>query len=466
MWLSLATVILAIVAGVFSFFSAFDEAIELQDDQLRQVASLVHRQYFANSPAAPEDVPTSDPESRIIVLTAQATEGWKPQAEARDLPANLRDGLHTLMIGDARWRLFVLTRDNNQRVAVGQQTAVRDENAQNSALRTVAPLLLLVLILPLLAASTVRTMLRPLRNMAADFEKRSEQDWKEIRTDSVPSEVQPLVLAIRHLLSRAAESMRAQRRFLADAAHELRSPLTALSLQAERLGGADLSAEARIRLTTLRRGIARTRALLDQLLALARAQGEGGEAQHVSLTHVFRRVLEDVLPLAEGKEIDIGLVTQDDISVRANEVDLLLVLKNLIENAVRYTPAQGRVDIAVALVPDGAVVYVDDNGPGIPPDDRVRVFDPFYRRLGHDEVGSGLGLSIVKAIAERIGIDVSLDASPAGGLRAMVVFPKAVFHPVAMPPTRARPSEVLGNRLIGSQQQPFIQDSDGQPLSK
>jgi len=436
--LACVAALFAVIAGILSFSSAFEEAIELQDDQLRQVAALAHHQSSLGPSAWLDGVLTDDPESRLMILKEKVPDGWALLAEIREVPPDIADGFHTVVIANVRWRLFTETFNDNVRVAVGQQTAVRDEIAQNAALRTVAPLLLLILVLPLLAVSIVRTMLRPLKNMAADFEKRSEQDWQEIHADQMPSEVRPFVAAIRQLLGRVADSIAAQRRFLADAAHELRSPLTALSLQAERLDAADLSGEARDRLTTLRQGIARARALLDQLLALARAQGEVRETRPVSLNQIFRRILEDVLPVAEGKQIDIGLVTQDDIFVQASEVDLLLVLKNFIENAVRYTPAQGRVDIAATLAPEGAIVYVDDNGPGISPANRKRVFEPFYRELGHDTTGSGLGLSIVQTIAQRTGIEIALETAPTGGLRAIVTFPKAIFHPMTTP---ARPRQ-------------------------
>ena len=187
------------------------------------------------------------------------------------------------------WRFVISGGDRGLRIAVGQQTAVRNEIANKSALRTVAPLLSLIVLLPLVIGATVRRMLRPLKSIADDLERRSEANWNEIPDVGLPLEIRPFVVAIKRLLARVAESVAVQRRFLADAAHELRSPLTALSLQAERLEAADMSAEARIRLEALRRGILRTRRLLDQLLALARAQNEPGQTQPVSLFGVLSK---------------------------------------------------------------------------------------------------------------------------------------------------------------------------------
>ena len=159
---------------------------------------------------------------------------------------------------------------------------------------------------------------------------------------------------------------------------------------------------------TLRRGIRRTRRLLDQLLALARAQNETGEAQPTPLIPVIRTVLEDLMPLAEAKGLDLELVTQQDVVVRASEIDLTMLVRNLVDNAIRYTPEGGRIDLSVESGPDGTAFRVQDTGPGIRPEERERVFDPFHRLLGNDEFGSGLGLSIVKTIADRLGAGISL----------------------------------------------------------
>jgi two-component system, OmpR family, sensor kinase len=430
LWLSLAVIALAAAAGCLSFFSAFDEAIELQDDQLRQIAALIQHQHL-DAPSAAFKVPHADPESRVIVLHSQASGAWTPRDEAFGLRSDLPDGLQTITIGSARWRLFVSTNEDKSRTAVGQQTAVRDEIASKSAVGTIAPLLVLVLIQPVLVGYAIRKTLAPLKKMAADLEFRSERDWQRIGDDRVPSEIRPFVGSIKHLLSRIAQSVALQRRFLADAAHELRSPLTALSLQAERLEAAEMSEQAQTRLATLRRGIKRTRGLLDQLLALARAQGETYNAQPVSLNRVFRQVLEHLMPLIDSKRIDIGVVSQYDIMVEASEIDLTVLVKNLLDNAVRYTPNDGRIDLAIQMGPNGAMLRIDDTGPGIPVTERERVFDPFYRLLGDADSGSGLGLSIVRTIADRMGASVSLGQSDQGGLRVTVTFPHNLFTTAA-----------------------------------
>ncbi|OIQ66340.1 swarming motility regulation sensor protein RssA [mine drainage metagenome] len=223
------------------------------------------------------------------------------------------------------------------------------------------------------------------------------------------------------------KSMALQRRFLADAAHELRSPLTALSLQAERLASSDLSNQARQRLDALQSGLHRSRQLLDQLLALARAQeSDKGKASEISVRHIAYQVIEDLMPLAQAKNIDLGMVGEQDIHLTVAEIDLKTLVKNLLDNAIRYTPCGGKIDLHVKNFIGKSILQIEDSGPGIPEDERERIFDPFYRILGNDEVGSGLGLSIVRAIADRLDAVITLGyvrEQEKLGLRVSVEFP-------------------------------------------
>ncbi len=288
------------------------------------------------------------------------------------------------------------------------------------------PFLILVPVLLLVVAHLVRKIFQTVAYLSVGIDKRGEQELHPIALEPLPSEIRPFVEAINRLLGRVRQSMDAQQRLIADAAHELRSPLTALSLQAERLAATEMSTNAHERLDTLRRGIERGRTLLDQLLSLARAQSSAEmPISAVSVLQVYRRVLEDLIPLADNKGIDVGVVSNLDARVLVDEVDLITIVKNLVDNAIRYTPAGGRVDLSVLAADRAITLVVEDSGPGIPEAERERVFDPFYRVLGSEEIGSGLGLSIVRAIAARVGAKVSLGvATQAGsGLRVMVTFP-------------------------------------------
>jgi two-component system, OmpR family, sensor kinase len=412
LWLSLAILIIALIAGTIAFFSAFNEAHELQDDVLLQVATLFDRHHLPVPQSDSFRKADSDAESRVFVqlLTAPpSSSGSRVANPPLALPQNLPDGMQTVSIGNKAYRVLIRTLGSGERLAVAQDTAVRDEIARDSSLRTLLPFLILVPILMFVVAVLIRKIFKPVADLSSEIDQRGEQELHPIAPEPLPAEIRPFVGAINRLLGRVEQSMDAQRRFVADAAHELRSPLTALSLQAERLADTEMSANAHERLNTLRQGIKRGITLLDQMLALARAQGSAVTTDtSVSIQQVYRRVLEDLMPLAEAKGIDIGVVSDSDAQVIANEVDVITLVKNLVDNAIRYTPPGGRVDLSVSDDNGATTLVIEDSGPGIPEADRERVFDPFYRVLGSDEIGSGLGLSIVRTISARLRATVSL----------------------------------------------------------
>jgi two-component system, OmpR family, sensor kinase len=425
----------ALIAGLISFGSSFREANDLQDDQLLQIA-LLSSNHFLNPPTQGADskADLNDPDSRVILQFLPSAGDAKSKADGTSgesllkLPDGLPEGIQTLTVNDETWRIMVKTLNNGARVAVGQQTSVRNEIARDSALRTLLPFVVLIPILLLLVSALISRMIEPVKNLALDLDKRDPQDLREIADHDVPSEIHPFVIAINRLLSRVAQSMAMQRRFLADAAHELRSPLTALSLQAERLASSDLSAQARQRLDALQSGLQRSRQLLDQLLALARVQEIVKEqTAALSVRRIAHQVMEDLMPLAQAKNIDLGMVGEIDFNLRVSEIDLKTLLKNLIDNAIHYTPADGKIDLHIRSFMGKTILQIEDTGPGIPEVERERVFEPFYRILGSDEVGSGLGLSIVKAIADRLGAEVTLkyaNEQERTGLRVVVEFPE------------------------------------------
>ena len=426
--LSAAIVLMALAAGTFSFHRAFEEANELQDDILRQVAALIQSQPTAALSLMDLDGVRDDDDSDSALIVQSLTARGSVAKGSLPIPGGLKDGLHTLKLKGDSYRVLIRTLRDGQRISVAQETEVRDEIAEDSAMLTVLPLLILVPVLLLVVTYLVRKLLRPVARLATEVDARSEHDLHPLQAPNLPSEIRPFVTAINRLLARVGEAMENQRRFVADAAHELRSPLTALSLQAERLDAAPMSDEARQRLTTLREGIERGRKLLEQLLSLARAQSAPSEPLHaVSVRAVYRRVLEELLPLAESKGLDIGLVDGQDASVLAHEMDLFTLIRNLTDNAIRYTPAGGQVDLSVRLAGRQVILEVEDSGVGIPATERERVLDPFYRVLGSEQTGSGLGLSIVKTIAERLGARLELaDATQfPQGLKVRLIFESA-----------------------------------------
>lgn len=430
--LSVAILAVAVLAGVFSFLSAFDEAHDLQDDVLRQVAQLADGRALSSA----VHLQDGNEESRVIVQSLDA--GSKSSRAVDDggplvLPATLPDGLRTLTVGNEAFRVLVRTTPAGKRIAVAQEATFRNEIAYNGALRAVMPLLVLVPVLLWIVADLVRKMFRPVVALSLDIDRRSEQALHPIEVDRVPDEIRPFVVAINRLFARVSRSMEAQRRFIADAAHELRSPLTALSLQVERLADADMPARAQERVAVLRLGIERGRKMLDQLLGLARAQSSVEQpASPLSVQGIYRRVLEDLMPLARARCIDIGVEGEQDAKVLGSELDMIALVRNLVDNAIRYTPEGGRVDLSVQASQGCAILRIQDTGPGIPEPERERVFDPFYRALGSEQIGSGLGLAIVRATASRIGATVRLgysDQSRQTGLSVEIRMPLAGMSP-------------------------------------
>lgn len=423
--------VVAVTAGVFSFLSTLDDAHERQDDVLYQVADLAAR-VLAAAPQAIQSIELLDDDrdsSLLVQVLAEHGSADHTTAGPR-LPVDpsWSGGLHTLDVGDQTFRVLVRTTPTRERIVVAQDTDLRNTAALKDALRTLTPFLILVPILLIAIADIVRRMFRPTRELSDQVDARAETDLSPIVDDHLPREIRPFVRAINRLLVRVAEAMEAQRRFVADAAHELRTPAAALSLQAERLGRAAMSDAARDRLRALRHGLDRNQHLLTQLLALAKVQSAADTPPHsrTNVGAVIHDVLETVLPLAEAKHIDIGVTGEDDLDLPVDELDLTSLVRNLADNAIRYTPEGGKVDLSVIAVPGAVLLCVSDSGPGVPVADRDRIFEPFYRVLGTGQAGSGLGLSIVAAIVCKIGARIAAgpaDEATQRGLRVTLTFP-------------------------------------------
>jgi two-component system OmpR family sensor kinase len=242
----------------------------------------------------------------------------------------------------------------------------------------------------------------------------------------LPEEVQPLVHALNDLLGRLGRAMAAQKGFIADAAHELRTPLTAVQLQLELARWASTTEEREAAFDDLQRGVSRAIHLVGQLLTLARQEPEVSQRalQAVDLSEIARLVVAEQTQLANARQVDLGISDAVPSVIQGDPEPLRVMLGNLVDNAIRYTPAGGRVDVAVMHEDHHALLTVLDEGPGIPVPDRGRVFDRFFRGNELDVPGSGLGLAIVKSIADRHLATIQLDSGPGGrGLAVRVSFP-------------------------------------------
>jgi two-component system OmpR family sensor kinase len=403
-------------AGI-AYRSALREADRMFDYHLEEVARSVH----GGVPFAPgADVS----EYSVQVWGPDGTTLYR--SNRRDMPAQAVLGFSDSRVNGARLRIYTLQTPEHT-IQIAQDLDAREARARALALSAVTPVLLLAPLLMLAVGGVIGGSLAPLARMRRQVATRAARDLSPLSAEGVPAEVQPLVSELNALFARVQGTLEAQTHFVSDAAHELRSPLTALKLQlqaAERARDQTARQEA---IAQLRSGIERSIALVEQLLALARLEGRPEEASEtVELEELARQAVADLLPTAHRKGIDVGLATSEPLQVASNRESLHLILRNLLDNAVKYTPAGGRVDIALGRDAQGTWLAVEDSGPGIPPAERQRVFDRFYRVAGSDADGSGLGLAIVKTVAERLGASVQLGPSASlGGLRAEVRFPAA-----------------------------------------
>lgn len=416
----------AIAAGTFSFITALRSANDLQDDTLREIAALALRLPAGTSLARPAGMPASRNRDARVLVDTLGGDGSRSSPLA--LPAQIPDGFSTRDVAGTGYRVLVQTVADGRRIAVAQETDLRDDAAQDSAVRTVLPLVILTFVLLVAVTVSVSKVLAPVTAAAQELDARDQHDLSPLNDQAVPIEVRPFVVALNRLLGRLAATLAVERRFIADAAHELRTPMTAIALQAERLGAAPMPDEAKARLAVLHQGIVRGTALLDQLLSLARARLQPSAERHgTSVRPALRRVLEDMLTMAEARNVDIGIAEEADVRVPLSEADLYVLIKNLVDNAIRYGPAGGRVDLAVRADVEHVVIEVVDEGPGIADDERERVFAPFYRGAGQDQSGTGLGLAIVASIVDKCGGKVAFhrrDEETPGGLRAQVALPR------------------------------------------
>jgi two-component system, OmpR family, sensor kinase len=412
-WIAIATIGTSVTATICSFRLALEEGREVQDGQLRQTALLVDSLGGTVSvwTELNKEILEDDPEARIFITPVDkpTDKGGSIQKQhSPQLPINISEGFQTVTMQGENWRLYVHTLQSGQRIAVGQQTTLRDEIATDSALSTLLPMLLLIPVLVILTSIIIRKALAPIIHLSRQLDQRNDLHLKPLPDADLPDEIMPFVTSINSLMQRVGDVLLQQRRFIADAAHELRSPLTALTLQAENLEHADTTQERSNRLQKLKNGLVRARSLLDQLLSLARQQSCADSAAKINMDRLVRQVLEDLMPMATAKGIDLGCKRLEEIVVTAPAEALSILMRNAVDNALRYSAVGGKVDVELYLEGGDVVFQVGDNGPGIPSGDEERLFEPFYRVMGSDEAGSGLGLAIVRSIADRLGGTVTL----------------------------------------------------------
>ncbi len=423
LWLLAALLTATAVAAVAVYRQARAEANALFDYQLQQIAHA-----FPNEGLNAVPTPRVGDARSITVIQIWDRAGIPLYlSDPYSPPLSPDVGYSDTATPQGSWRVYTGI-VGNYIVQVSQQTDARHRLAAQTAMRTIAPILLLLPALGALAWIVVGRGLRPLQEAAAQVRALSPRSLQPLPGRDAPDEVRPLVEALNGLLGRLKEAAERERSFIADAAHELRTPLTAIKLQAELAERAPEGAGRAAAHASLRSGIDRAAHLVQQLLTLARNEPHALERRHerLDLAEVARSVVSEHAAIADGKGVEVGLTADAAAPVTGDAEALHVLIGNLVDNAVRYTPGGGSVEVTVQPVAAGVRLVVADTGPGIPPEARSRVFDRFYRHPGSAGTGSGLGLAIVREIAQRHGAAVSLaDASAAGGLAVTVEFPSA-----------------------------------------
>lgn len=422
-WLLGAVLLSGLGAGWLIYRNALAEANAFFDYQLRQTALTLRDQSFQY--AVPPDVSVNEPGYDFVVQvwSLEGVRIYLSQPHAV-LPGLTTLGFATVDTRGGQWRVFGV-QARRQVIQVAQPVAVRSAQAARLALRTLAPFASFVPLLGLAIWFLVGLALRPLDRLATTVGTRDPRALEPLPAASLPEEARPLVASLNTLLARLQAVMQRERAFIADAAHELRTPLTALRLQVEAIDKAADAADRSHAVQQLVAGVERAARLVEQLLALAR-QDPGNERAPaaVPLDRLAAEVIAELVPFADRKPVDLGMDQAVAVAVRGDADALRTLVRNLVDNAIRYTPAGGKVDVAVLKAPDAVTLQVTDTGPGIAPGDRGRVFDRFVRLGNSGAIGSGLGLAIVKAIADAHGATVTLaEGVAAQGLCVQVRFP-------------------------------------------
>jgi two-component system OmpR family sensor kinase len=433
-WLLAGLAVIALAASAATYVAARREIGAVLDLQLKQLAYSTRMDDLLRGQRPGFDTPDMPLGTGITELVTQIWDHdgvlvyWTQPGMGLPVPA--REGYSTISHNGREWRVYTMVHGTHA-LQIAQPQDERDRIATQTALRTLVPFAVLMPIFGVLVWLGVGHGLRPLEAMSRAVGKRRPDAMAPIAESGLPEELRPLSASLNGLLGRLSEALSAQRRFTADAAHELRTPLAALKLQldlARRSGSTQAAVAA---LDDLDAAVARASHVVEQLMTLARVEPEALALQRgpCDLVAIAKDAIVARAGLAAQKEIDLGLTHATPASVEGDTASLAILLSNLVDNALRYTPAGGRIDVAVDDADGVPTLTVADTGPGIPVDERERVFDRFHRGVGNGELGSGLGLSIVKRIADAHGASVALDAPAAGN--GLVVTVRFASGPVA-----------------------------------
>lgn len=418
--LTIVVTSIAIIGDILAYQTAFRETQDLQDAQLEQIAHLLDPRSSILRKDTQEDLnfPESArtlPKPRVLAQTLDSPylNILMGDENAVQNLQQLPDGFHNFTTVARHWRVYILTRER-ERIIIAQRTAYRNHIAKDSALSVVWPFLILMPILWLFTAIWIRRLFRATQEMSSELTARNANDLSPLDTKHVPTEIRPFITALNRLFSQLQAAIEHDKKFISYAAHELRTPITALTLQIARFDEPELTIQEQHKLIEqIKAGIARTEQLLTQLLSMARVQHQ---QQHLmtdnvqtALMPLLRGLIAELLPLAEQKKQNLSFDISENVYLPVCSNDLYTILKNILGNAIKYTPVDGQICICIRPTTDNkTILLIEDNGQGISESERQLVFEPFYRILGNNESGSGLGLAIVKTLCDQWRISIIL----------------------------------------------------------
>jgi two-component system OmpR family sensor kinase len=429
LWFLLAAIVLAAGTQAFvAYRTVLNEADQIFDYHMQQMAFSLRAGLPPSAAVGGLGSGEENFEFVVQIWTADGVRIFESAARAA-LPQRAVLGFSNVQARGTTYRVFSI-QSAGLVIQVAQDMAARRTMAGTLALRTVGPIALAAPLLMLVVWWVVSRSLAPVARVRGQVASRQADDLSPVNESGLPEEVRPLVHELNLLFDRVRRAFEAQKHFVADAAHELRSPLAALKLQVQSLQRAPDDATRELATARLAAGIDRATRLVEQMLALARHEASaaaGAGAEPVNLREIARLAISDAVAAAQARGIDIGMARADAAEVRGQAEALRTLLRNLLDNAVKYTPEGGRVDVGIAASADGTELSVEDSGPGLPAEERARVLDRFYRSGEPQAPGSGLGLAIVKSIADLHGATLAIDRSAGlGGLLVSVRFPRTV----------------------------------------
>ena len=419
-----AIAVLGASASVVTYQRATSDINELFDHEMKQMTYALGMHISAHPELAQEPLLREDHDF--------LTQVWGPKGELlasshghRGPDQLLSPGFSEVAGSGERWRTYT-ARAGEYTLQVAQPVAYRQQKAAKIAFNAVVPVAAIVPIGGLIIWLGIGYGLRPLRHITREVQTRDPKSLAPITLGTLPSEVAPLVRSLNALMARLDHALQLERQFIADASHELRTPATALGLQLDLLESARTPAEHDESIRDIRQGIERMEHLIEQILTLARLDPDiAANIESIDLAPFLEETHSDFLHLAVSKSIDFGLSIDARPTIRGEVPSLRALVRNLLDNALRYTPEGGRVSIALEHADGKAAIKITDSGPGIPEPLREQVFERFFRAHAEgNDSGTGLGLAIAKRAAERLSVRVQLQDGPRGdGLTALVEFP-------------------------------------------